>query len=88
MKLAEMTWLEDTTGPVGLEIRELLGRVDRFCKAKSWTHGYFGKHVAGDDTLVGRLADTGKVQARLILRIEAYLSENEETVEGFTEAAE
>lgn len=87
MEHAEKTWLEAHSGPVGLEIRDLLQRVERFCKAKNWTHGYFGKHVAGDDTIIGRLTKTGKVQARLILRIEVFLAENE-TPSPASEAAE
>lgn len=85
MEQAQNTWLAESSGPVGVEIRGLVRRVDLFCNAKNWTHGYFGKHVAGDDTIVNRLRQTGKVQARLILRIEEFLSENEAVIQ---EAAE
>lgn len=89
MKLAEKTWLDEASGPVSAEIRALLKRVDDYCTAKNWTRGYFGKHVAGDDTIVVRLANTGKVQARLILRIEEYLAKNEGLLEPqAVEAAE
>lgn len=77
MKQADTKWLENSSGPIGAEIRTLLKRVEGYCIAKNWTHGYFGKHVAGDDTIVGRLAASGKVQARVILRIEDYLAQNE-----------
>lgn len=77
MKQADTKWLEKSSGPIGAEIRTLLKRVEVHCTEKNWTHGYFGKHVAGDDTIVGRLATSGKVQARLILRIEDYLTQHE-----------
>lgn len=77
MEPADKTWLDTSGGPVGAEVRALLQRVDRFCEAKNWTPGYFGKHAVGDDTIVRRLRDTGRVQARLLLQMEKFLEDNE-----------
>lgn len=69
-------WLDASKGPLSAEVRRLLRRVDRCCEANNWTLGYFGKRVAGDDTIIRRLRETGKVQARFLIVIEKFLDEN------------
>ncbi|AFO91937.1 hypothetical protein PhaeoP72_02303 [Phaeobacter inhibens] len=77
MKPVQHTWLDVSGGPLSGEIRLLLERIEKFCEARNWTLGYFGKHVAGDDTIIRRLRDTGRVQARLVLVVERFLDDNE-----------
>ncbi|MEO1421327.1 MAG: hypothetical protein AAFU66_10310 [Pseudomonadota bacterium] len=84
MHLPTNKWLAKREHPTEVEVavNGLLARIAAICTARNWTEGYFGKTVAGDDQMVSRLRDTGRVHASKLARLELFLREQEASEPG------
>ena len=68
-------WRAAPPTQVDCHVARLLARVESYCRARNWSEGYFGKVVVGDDRIVGRIRETGRVFVVTLASIERYLDE-------------
>lgn len=79
MSSKNATWLNEPSTVTEKHIKALLLRVEVVCRENGWKEGYFSKKAAGDDTVVRRMRESGRVTAAIVARVERFLDERSAT---------
>jgi len=70
-------WLNEPNTQTEQHIEQVLTRANALCQVNGWSEGYFSKMAAGDDTVIKRMRESGRVTAAIIARVERFLDEKE-----------